>query len=240
MIILVDIGNSRAKFLFKQELILNETALVVNNSDISIAWLTQNWSQASKIIVASVADNKIITLIESWVKEKGIKLTKINSEQQNFSVISFYTKPEQLGVDRWLGLLGANKLFPNKNVLIVDAGTATTIDCLMFDGQHKGGWILPGIDMMLSSLINNTANITAQINRQANIDFGANTSDNVNSACWAATIGTIELAIAQSSVHFPVLDYVILTGGNANQLKSLLSHSTVVVENLVFHGLARY
>ena len=61
-----------------------------------------------------------------------------------------------LGVDRWLAILAAAfKLYPQKNVLIIDAGTATTVDLLAKSGVHQGGWILPGITIpCLNSVLN--------------------------------------------------------------------------------------
>jgi type III pantothenate kinase len=240
LILLVDIGNSRAKYLPKSEFELDQSALMVNNCDISFDWLTKNWFKATKIILASVAGEELNGIIALWAKGHGIALLMVESEPHRFGVTSFYQKPSQLGVDRWLALLGANKLFSNKNLLVVDAGTATTIDCLKASGQHKGGWILPGIDIMFSSLLDKTANIDAKINQQASLSFGANTTDNVNSACWAATVGLIECAIKQSSEHFSLPDHIVLTGGNARQLQPLLSQPIVFAPNLIFHGLARF
>jgi type III pantothenate kinase len=240
LILLADIGNSRTKYLLKNVLASEGSASVVNNRDISIEWLAKNWSKATKLILACVADKSLIALIECWAKDNGICISIIKSERQSFGVTSFYQNPTQLGVDRWLAMLGANILFPKENLLVVDAGTATTIDCLTADGQHRGGWILPGIDIMFSSLLANTANIDATLNRQESLSFGESTTSNVNSACWAATVGAIELAIRQSTQHFSLLDRVVLTGGNAEQVQVLIAQPTTLVKNLVFHGLGRF
>ena len=240
MILLVDIGNSRTKYIAKSDLSLKTNILVINNVDITMQWLNQHWLSVTSIILASVAHDNLTTLIEHWAENHSIALTIVNSEKESFGVRSHYDEPRKLGVDRWLALLGTNLLFPNENILIVDAGTATTIDCLLSSGHHKGGWILPGLNMMITSLDAKTANVCVETDLKAAIDFATDTEHNVNNACWAATIGAIELAIKQYRVNFSRFDRLILTGGNAEKIQSLLSQSSTVVKKLIFHGLDRY
>ena len=131
-------------------------------------------------------------------------------------------------------------LYPRQNLLIVDAGTATTIDVLTSSSDHLGGWILPGIELMFDSLLKNTSNIYAKKSSLSKMVFGTNTSDCVNNACWASTIGFIQVAITQAREQGIEIDLILLTGGNAKSLVSLINEPVILVEKLIFHGLLRY
>jgi len=193
-----------------------------------------------KLIVASVSRNELTDKIELWCHKHNINYQKVDSEKYRNDVISAYHQPSQLGVDRWLTLIGANALYPSKNILIIDAGTATTIDLLSACGAHQGGWILAGIDTLFSCVLASTSQVQADLVKDASLSFGASSTENVNNATWAATVGAISLAVSQSGKQGVVIDEILLTGGNGRTLASLLSHRCTVIEDLVFIGLQAY
>ena len=156
-----------------------------------------------------------------------------------FGVTSSYQHPATFGVARWLTLIAAKAYCKNENVLIIDAGTATTVDLLDKSGQHLGGWILPGIDLLFNSLLVNTVQISATQQHLPTLSFGTNTSECVNNACWAATLGFVEQAVIQAKAQVS-LDKVLITGGNAEKLSALISTEHQVIHQLVFLGLQHY
>jgi type III pantothenate kinase len=239
MILLIDIGNSRTKYILADE-ISNEKAKGVNNDCISVEWLDSNFKEIKKIIIASVSADSILNLIIDWATINLIQFKLIESETKAYGVISSYQHPKQLGIDRWLAMIGAATLYSNKNILIIDAGTATTIDLLSAQGQHYGGWILPGIHLMFDSLVKHTSKINTPQALIASVAFGDDTDTNVNNACWAATIGAINLAIIQASRQLTIIDVILLTGGNASSVEKLLEYPSIIEDNLIFYGLERY
>ncbi len=238
MKLLIDIGNSRTKYLFNKEGKLSELESI-NNEDANENWLTDVTKSVEKIVVASVSEEYLLTHIEEYAQQQKISFLKVESEHSRFGVTSSYQQPTTLGVDRWLTLLAADLYCKNKNVLIIDAGTATTADLLDHNGNHLGGWILPGIDILFNSLLVNTSQISATQKHLPNLSFGKNTSEGVNGACWAATLGFIEQAIVQSQMHVS-LDKILITGGNAEKISSILTAEHQVVHQLVFIGLQRF
>jgi type III pantothenate kinase len=239
MIALVDIGNTRTKYCVvsnKKRDAIQSTA----NEQLSNEYLAEAFSKIDKLIVASVSHNRLTDKIELWCQQHDINYQRVVSEKSKKGVLSAYHQPSQLGVDRWLTLIAANTLYPSKNTLIVDAGTATTFDLLASNGVHKGGWILAGIDTLFSCVLNNTSLVQANVDETASLSFGASSSENVNNATWAATIGAIHLAILQSEQQGVAVDEIVLTGGNSRRLASLLSHRCIVIEDLVFIGLQAY
>lgn len=239
MIALVDIGNSRAKYCIVSQ---GQRSRVqrFSNELLSDEYLAKCFSGVDKLIVASVSHNKLTDKIESWCKEQNIRYQKVVSEKSKKDVVSAYNRPSQLGVDRWLTLLAANQLYPNKNILIVDAGTATTIDLITRNGEHQGGWILAGLEMLFNCVLEKTSQVHANLNKTASLSFGASTCDNVNNATWAATVGAINLAVLQSEQRGIICDEILLTGGNGRTLSLLLTHQCTVIEDLVFIGLQAY
>jgi len=239
MIALVDIGNTRTKYVYQTGQALSDIQAIANDQ-VTSDWLDQHFSGASQFIVSNVCQNALSELITAWAKQRSIYCHIVRSEKQRFGIVSAYSQPERLGVDRWLAMIGAYRLYPNKSILVIDAGTATTVDLIAATGEHLGGWIIPGIDTMFNSVLQQTANVAADKGENASLAFGLDTNENVNNACWAATVGAIEIAIRQAKAAVSELDLILMTGGNEKALTNLLTHEVVAVKNLVFVGLQAY
>jgi type III pantothenate kinase len=239
MIVLIDIGNTRTKYCIVNNNNRNSQKAILNKY-ITKEYLTENFISATRVIVASVNHGMLTDKINDWCQNNKVAYKQIVSEIKKGEVVSGYEKPSQLGVDRWLTLIGAAELFPNKNVLIIDAGTATTIDFLSATGHHQGGWILAGIKALISTVLSETTHVKANDNEKESLFFGINTSENVHNAAWAATVGAVNLAILQVQNQGLILDELIITGGNGQLLSSLISHQNIIIEELVFSGLQTY
>lgn len=262
MILLIDIGNSRTKYVQVHSEQLSEIVQLTND-EFNQAYFTQFFNQASRIIVANVANAELTHNLALWCADRSVDCLQVRSEQQKFGLTSAYQEATTLGIDRWLAMLGAIHLYPKKNVLIIDAGTATTVDFVNNLGQHQGGWILAGIQALFNSILSHSTLVHAEDNTEApSLAFGRNTSDNVNNACWAATLGLVDQSIHQAE-QLGTIDHILLTGGNGEALTKMLTehlalqlpsshtkqscmlgHSadkkTQFIEDLIFYGLKAY
>ncbi len=251
MIILIDIGNSRTKYVLFENGKLSSSSQLDNN-EFSADYFTKHFSQASNIVVANVAESALTSGLNLWCVSKDINFTQVHSERQKNALVSAYQKPTQLGIDRWLALLAATHLHPKKSVLIIDAGTATTVDLVASSGQHQGGWILAGVNALFNSILSHSTLVHAENKTTPSLAFGDNTTDNVNNACWAATLGMINQAITQA-LQLGTIDHIVLTGGNGLVLSELLIADTEktneefvsvrkiqFIDNLIFYGLQEY
>ena len=163
-----------------------------------------------------------------------------------------YERPEQLGVDHWLGLLGvlahvrrqqADAALPP--VLLAQFGTATTIDALV--GQRFiGGLILPGYSLMLEALVNGTAALPLATGQQR--AFPRNTHDAIVSGVAAAQAGAVLRQRARLMHEFGQAPLLFVAGGAwpvlAGELRTQLDQAgstspLQVVDNPVLDGLAR-
>jgi len=152
MKVMLDIGNTRTKYLLKQNGLI-QTIQTIDNKKLTTAWFNDNWQSAEHILIANVNQPTITHELEQWANKKAITINVVESESERFGVTNCYDQPKTLGIDRWLSLIGAACDYPNRNVLIIDSGTATTIDFITSGGKHQGGWILPGIVTLFESII---------------------------------------------------------------------------------------
>jgi type III pantothenate kinase len=147
-----------------------------------------------------------------------------------------YAMPEQHGVDRWAALLGARKLYAGP-LCVVDVGTAVTVDLLTAENQHRGGRIMPGLNMMRHSLSSSTAGIHMVEGNV--IQFAANTADAVTSGTLSMLIAAVEQVIREAHKDFGDTMVAVLTGGQA---QIIMSEMDIKAEchlepQLILHGL---
>lgn len=159
-------------------------------------------------------------------------------------LINGYRDPAQLGADRWHAMLGARALAGGAAFVLVQAGTATTIDGVTADGRFVGGEILPGSDMMLASLAQGTARLPHAEGNPA--PFADNTDDAIVSGVRDAQAGAVE-RYWRRFVGAHARDQgtrLVLTGGGAARLAAALQDAdvfaasgAVIQDNLVLRGL---
>lgn len=166
------------------------------------------------IIISNVAGPDAAARMRAWLGQwPAAQVEVLQASAARCGVRNSYAQPAQLGCDRWAALIGARQLAEGA-LLIVSAGTATTIDVLEADGLFAGGCILPGLDLMHRSLSQNTAGLPSTPGHFA--PLARNTSDAITSGCLHAQLG----AIARIQIERPAAQ-LILTGGAA---PALLSH----------------
>jgi len=239
MRLLIDVGNTQVKYVFQASGVSAPLSdIVYLNYHAFKAQLSQGkFSQVSEVILANVHGNQVHDAIEKWVADYNIAFVQVHSSANAFGISSSYQQPESLGVDRWLAMIGAKQLYPQQNLLIIDAGTATTVDLLAANGQHFGGWIMPGVQTLFDSLLTRTTKIIARPKVTASISFGQDSSNCLNHGSWAMTIGAIKEAIIQAN-SLLTLDKVLITGGNGEQIAKLMAEHCQLEPKLVFLGLS--
>ena len=148
-----------------------------------------------------------------------------------------YQDYRKLGSDRFASLVGARTLFPNTPLIVVTAGTATTIDSLSPDGTFLGGMILPGLKLMSESLAQNTAQLP-EVSQlvQGTSCFATHTGGAILSGCINAQAGAIERAFRTHGQHYSDVR-CLLSGGAAKYLAPHLSLPCTIIDNLVLIGL---
>ncbi len=150
-----------------------------------------------------------------------------------------YRDSTQLGVDRWHSLLAARAAHPDRSLVVVTAGTATTVDGVTMDGSFVGGAIAPGVRMMYDGLARGTANLPFAKGQLA--AYPDNTDDAIASGVIGCQLGLIERFVRNFRVeHGEPL--VVLAGGYAAHLSPYVGLGTslpgvIREENLVLRGV---
>lgn len=238
MKLLVDIGNTRIKYIVVEnsQSIQAMQMRYVEHQLLSELLVSGAFVEVTEVIVANVQCNELAIELELWAAKREIRFLQVHSESYAYGVTSSYQQPEKLGVDRWLALIATQQLYPKYNTLIIDAGTAITVDLLADNGLHLGGWIMPGLQTMFDSLLGNTQKIFAEKENLPQLSFGTNSSECVNFGCWAMVVGAINNAITQAETILS-LDKVIITGGNSEQIAEHMPNQFELIPELLFHGL---
>lgn len=235
MILELDIGNSRIKWrtLAGQ----GQPVAHGHRSRLDLPGGEVSWGEllpaqgVRRIRVSNVAGPEVAAHLDRWARDTlGLAPEYARATACIAGVTSGYLEPEKLGVDRWLALLAARHEL-GRACVVVDAGTAVTIDVLDDFGTHQGGYIVPGLTLMLNALLSGTSGVRLDAAPVASLAAGTCTSDAVLRGCTAMTVVLIERARRGSELP------LVLTGGDAELLAPWLAAPSLLCPELVLDGL---
>ena len=236
MILAVDAGNTRIKW-----------GLHDGNSWVSQGWIAtadvaslgdawKDLATPERIVASNVAGSQVVLQIEEACKGWSAKMQWVVAVESQCGVSNGYEIPSQLGSDRWAALIAARAIAP-EGCVVINAGTAMTVDALTADGVFLGGLIVPGLATMLRALAENTAAIGEGGGHYR--DIPRNTPDAVYSGALSAMVGAVWHMNALLAGEIKRAPTCLLSGGDAQLLLPLLSGKTRMVDNLVLDGLIR-
>ena len=130
-----------------------------------------------------------------------------------------YRDPSEVGADKIANAIGALSLFPGRNLIIVDFGTATTLCAVSKDREYLGGIITPGINMSMAALESQTARLpTVEIVRPAAV-LGRSVVESIQSGLYYATLASVRfLAASISKERFAGEQPIIVGTGGIGRL----------------------
>lgn len=179
--------------------------------------------------------NKLEDRIAELLEKKGIKVTRRNKIKQ-LPVRVTYKNPRKLGFDRIAAACGAYSLFPRHNILVIDAGTALTVDIVSEKGVFLGGTISPGLKMRFEALYRDTDNlplVRPDINKGVT---GTSTKECINSGALHGMLFELEGFMRYYKRVYRNLK-IIMTGGDAEILQMRFKNTIFAEPNLVHIGL---
>jgi len=238
MYLLIDIGNTRIKWQYRDdETILNSDSMMVED------FMGINFSDlqsVKKVLISNVSHAVVLDKIKDSVAIFDCPIIEAKS-QSNHVLINDYTDTLTLGVDRWLTALGAWKKH-QKPLLVINAGTAITIDLIDLDSQEKphfkGGMILPGVAISLAILNDSTNLIDVEIGTTKYPSL--NTTDAVATGIFTSIQGAVNLVCKNLPSTLPIL----LTGGDAvliyEQSDDEWKSRIKLEDDLIYQGLMFY
>ena len=191
----------------------------------------------TQVCVASVRGASVNTAVTSLIDQCwDVEIVFLSSVDRGWGVTSAYVDPGSLGVDRFAAMVGAQAGYEGAKV-IVDCGTAVTVDVLAADGRHMGGVILPGTELMRSVLFRRTDKIPPGAGLRSDI-LANNTSSAVVSGTILAVTGAIESVVENARARLGADCRVLITGGGAAEVASALRMPVCHDDDLVLRGIA--
>jgi len=244
MFLACDIGNSNIKFAVYNNHIRSYFK-VIRSGEIRFNVLKDlNINTAG---ISSVVPQKTEELVKYLNNEFHIDPYIINIKSK-FNLAINYNTPETLGIDRICSAEGAIALYKDGNpevtdikkiyLLVIDFGTATTINIIDTMAVYEGGIIFPGIKLMLNSLNSNTAQLPKVDLKDYTSFIGKDTRSSIASGVLNSTISLIEKAHNHLTNVLGIDTVKIyITGGNANIIQPFIKYENVFVEDLVLLGV---
>lgn len=233
MNLIIDVGNSFVKLaVFKNDKLIGKEVINANDILAYISSLKLAYPSIKNVIISSVGklSKKAVDAID-----RNFELLVLNSKTK-LPFKNLYKTPNTLGVDRIALVCASVKKYPDKNVLIIDAGTCITYDFVSETNEYLGGAISPGMQMRYKSLNTFTANLPLLEVDAPKTIIGNSTKESVHSGVIYGILNEIDGSIEMYKLKYPDLT-VILTGGDAKFLSKQLKSSIFALPNFLLEGL---
>lgn len=234
MNLLIDIGNTRAKIaVCENSQIITHKLFTPDMPVCDLELLQQQYPKLNKCIISSTTP--IQQSLISYLNKTYTKVIELTGNTALPFQNLYQTKNTQ-GPDRLAAIAGAYSLYPNQNVLVIDAGSALTFDFINNKGQYLGGNISPGLEMRFKALHTFTQKLPL-LNIPNDIVFlGNNTETAIQAGVVNGVINEIEGYIEKTIAQNQTLT-IVITGGDANYLANKLKYVIFVQLQLVLTGL---
>jgi type III pantothenate kinase len=232
MNLIIDVGNTRIKTA-----VFDDSKMIHNESLTNDSFV----SEAKKIVKKYKCTNAIISSVgsinKSQIDELRAEISLIELDYNTkVPFVNKYATPKTLGVDRIALVSSAIATYPNKNVLIIDAGTCITYDFVNNEGNYYGGAISPGLQMRYKALNVFTEKLPLLEPAEKFELLGNSTETSIHSGIINGVINEIDGIIKQYRKKNSDLT-VVLTGGDVNFLSNRLKNSIFANPNLLLEGL---
>lgn len=237
MHLLIDVGNSRIKW----RLIIDE----YNDEEVTQYGLLADLAtyieslETDKIVVLLAAVNQTEQLKRLLSEYEFKAVIAADSQPSQGGIVNSYQQPERMGIDRWLAMIAAfSARTKQQGIIVVDAGSALTIDVVSACGVHLGGYIVPGLLMAQRALFLNTERVIQYEEGISSEERYEKLHKLGNNTVQCVEYGVINQLIALvRQVQEEYVGYEIFFTGGDGQLLATSIQAGTVDENLVLKGL---
>jgi type III pantothenate kinase len=236
MKLVIDIGNTLSKVAVFDRTDIVELHTTKNISVEYFQNLLANLQDIQASIIAHVAviDVQIINYLAS-----DLNLIVL-SEKTPLPFVNKYETPSSLGYDRIAAVAAAAGIFPNKNVLVIDAGSCITYDFISSRKEYMGGGISPGIKMRFSALNTFTGKlplISSEPEKRMEL-IGTTTEKSILSGIQNGVLHEVDGIIDAYKMRFPDIK-IVISGGDYKYFDKYLKNNIFASPNIVLAGLNR-
>ena len=237
MIVLdLDAGNTCLKWRLSNDSAIIDKGVLMNAGDITFQLEKTLWALlpiTDYCRLSSVRSKAITHQILSLVRNFGVSVSQPVIMQHYGGVLLHKTNINKFGIDRWLALLSAKQLVGAQPIMVVDCGTAITIDFLSVQGVYEGGWIVPGLHSLLDTLVRKTDLLHKPARLECRRELGFCTADAMQYGVCTMAASMIE----QAYQRWQTPGVLMLCGGDAAAIAKVIHVPFDYHDNLVLDGL---
>lgn len=188
-------------------------------------------------IVASVVPTTTDELADGLLDATGTTPVIISPDSP-LPITLDVEEPQTVGADRMVNTIAASRLF-GADTIVVDFGTATTLDCITKDGRFLGGVIAPGLKTAGENLVRRAAKLSATELTAPTKTLGRRTEDCIRAGLVFGTADAVDGLVRRLKAEWPTRDVpkVIATGGFASLIAKFSSEIEEVHPDLTLQGL---
>jgi len=238
-ILAVDVGNTSVHFALFSGKTIHKT-FRIKTPDLGLRALRRiarkiPLKNVEAAVIASVVPSAGNFLKKNLPKTVGLKSYLIGKDLKA-PIANKYKKPEQVGIDRLVNAVAAFHRYP-RDLILIDFGTAITLDVVSKKGEYLGGVIAPGIEMSLEALFHKTALLPKiRLKHPGNI-MGKDTVESIRVGCSVGIGGLCDRLIQRIRAHYRSKPLVIATGGYALFMKRYCQSIDLIDPFLTLKGI---
>lgn len=234
-VLLLDVGNTRLKWALSENGRIHMDGAIVHDGKPAeaLARLDLDHEPDSIRIVSVAGPAHELAINKTCLARWHHAPVHARSEVERDGLHNGYAQPQRLGADRWIAMLAAWHLAGRKAFVVVDAGTALTVDVVDDSGRHLGGIIAAGLQTSEKAVLGATRFPTRDTPLTDHAGLGLDTEACVRQGAMLSVIGAIERAAATA----PANASRVLTGGDAPRLAAHLPGRWDLRPHLVLEGL---
>lgn len=253
-LLLADVGNSRIKLAAVAEIggrgglptVRRRQEIEIRGlrKDILRQWLAVVAPGPAIMLIASVHDAAAGVLEMALAEESATGRRRLRQRRighADLPIRSALAEPDRVGIDRLAAAAAAAVIKPAaEGVIVVDCGTAATVDCVAPDGRFLGGAILPGPNLMMRALASGTSKLpelAASGTSEPPAMPGRNTHEAIAAGVGWGMRGAIAELVARARLTLGPATPVIVTGGWSQAVVPAVPGATVIPD-LVLAGIA--
>ncbi len=237
MIVAIDVGNTAVKFgAFDgppgaERLVASER--VQGGRDVASRLLPFPFvSTADELVVCSSAPSQLELLLANLGRDAHVL-----GDAERSRVPTSYARPEELGLDRLAGALGAQSIAGGGAVVLVDAGTAITVDALDGDGRFVAIAIAAGLPAMEAGMRAAAPHLPRPAVGEGAVELPARgTADSLRTGFLLGAAGLTDRLVEEARAIVGLDAPVVVTGGSAGALRGHLRTESRLAPDVVLHG----
>jgi len=248
LLLTIDVGNTHITVgIFKESALLRTWRLHTNRDATAdelgllfkslLQQTTREQDQLKGICLASVVPALDSALVQACQTYLGQTPLVVGTPGVQLGIKNGYQHPEEVGADRLVNAVAVHSLF-KKAAIVVDFGTATTLDCVSRPGVYLGGVICPGLEMAGEALASRTAKLPRVAFHEAPAKaLGRTTKESLQSGLFWGYISLVEGLLRRLKREMKEAPMVVVTGGLAPLIGPHLETAAHIAPDLTLVGL---